>query len=162
VPVTDLTVETINEIFAVNVRSLLLLCARVVPSMIELGGGSIVNLSSITSSVGTPSRAAYAASKGAVDAITRALAQELGEHKIRVNSVAPGIADTQLWARNKSIPGVVETTSKSIPLGRWGTAREVASLIAFLISTDAGYLTAQTIGVDGGMAHTLDLYSGSI
>src|SRR5262249_55645435 len=84
VPVTDLTVETINEIFAVNVRSLLLLCARVVPSMIELGGGSIVNLSSITSSVGTPSRAAYAASKGAVDAITRALAQELGEHNIRV------------------------------------------------------------------------------
>src|SRR5947209_9754011 len=99
---TDATV--IDELLAVNVRAPLLLIAALVPSMTERGRGSIVNLSSVSGLAGTPRRAAYAASKGALDAATRSLAIELGPSGIRVNSVAPGVVDTALWAKTRRSP----------------------------------------------------------
>jgi NAD(P)-dependent dehydrogenase (short-subunit alcohol dehydrogenase family) len=161
-PSTDLTPDLVDELLHTNVRGLLLLTAAFIPGMVERGGGSIVNLSSVSGLRGTPNRSAYAASKGAVDALTRSLAVEYGRHGIRVNAVAPGVIDTQLWARNKAVPGVVEQTSALIPLGRWGTADEVADVIVFLASDAARYVTAQTLSVDGGMAHTADLYGGAV
>jgi NAD(P)-dependent dehydrogenase (short-subunit alcohol dehydrogenase family) len=101
----DTDAALIDRMLAVNIRAPLLLIAALVPSMIERGGGSIVNLSSVSGLVGTPRRAAYAASKGGLDAATRSLAIELGPSGIRVNSVAPGVVDTALWAKNKTIPG---------------------------------------------------------
>lgn len=161
-PFADLDSSTVDGLLRVNVRGLLLLTARIVPTMIEAGGGSVVNLTSVSGLRGTPQRAAYAASKSAVDGMTRALAQELGPVGVRVNAVAPGVVDTDLWARNKQIPGVVEQINRHIPLGRWGTPEEVADVIVFLASDAARYVTAQTIGVDGGMGNTLDLYGGPV
>ena len=121
-PTVDLDAATIDTLLAVNVRAPLLLIAGLLPSMIERGRGSIVNLSSVSGIVGTPRRAAYAASKGAVDAFTRSLAMELGPAGIRVNAVAPGVVDTALWARNKAIPGVVEQIEAQTPLAALGNA----------------------------------------
>lgn len=160
------TVETdaalIDELMAVNVRSPLLLIAALVPSMTAHGGGSIVNLSSVSALVGTPRRAAYAASKAALDAATRSLAIELGPSGIRVNSVAPGVVDTALWAKNKAVPGVVETIEAQTPLRRWATPDDIADVIVFLASDAARFITGETISADGGMARTLDLYGGRV
>jgi NAD(P)-dependent dehydrogenase (short-subunit alcohol dehydrogenase family) len=114
-PTVDLDAALIDNLLAVNIRAPLLLIAAFVPSMVERGGGSIINLSSVLGLVGTPRRAAYAASKGALDAMTRPLAMELGPSGIRVNSVAPGVVDTGLWAKTKAIPGL-SRRSKARPL----------------------------------------------
>ncbi len=112
--------------------------------------------------IGTPRRSAYGATKGAIDAATRSLATELGPDNIRVNAVAPGVVDTQLWANNKAIPGVIEQVEQQTPLRRWSTPEDVADAIVFLATPAARFITGQTICVDGGMAHTLDLYSGGV
>lgn len=161
-PSTDLDAATVDLLLAVNVRNLLLLTTAVLPGMVARGRGAIVNVSSVSGLTGTPRRAAYAATKGAVDAMTRSLAMEFGPQGIRVNAVAPGVIDTDLWSRNKAVPGVVETVTAQVPLRRWGTPAEVADVIVFLASDAARYVTAQTISVDGGMAHTLDLYGGAV
>jgi NAD(P)-dependent dehydrogenase (short-subunit alcohol dehydrogenase family) len=152
----------IDRLLAVNVRAPLLLIAALIPSMIERRNGAIVNLSSVSGLVGTPKRAAYAASKGALDAATRSLAIELGPHGIRVNSVAPGVVDTALWAKNKEVPGVVETIEAQTPLRRWATPEDVADVIVFLASDAARFITGEIVSADGGMAKTLDLYSGPV
>jgi NAD(P)-dependent dehydrogenase (short-subunit alcohol dehydrogenase family) len=160
------TVDTdgalIDEMLAVNVRAPLLLIAAVLPSMLAAGRGAIVNLSSVSGLVGTPRRTAYAASKGALDAATRSLAIELGPAGIRVNSVAPGVVDTDLWAKNKAIPGVVETIEAQTPLRRWAQPDDIADVIVFLCSDAARFVTGETISVDGGLARTLDLYGGAV
>ncbi len=158
----DTDAEVIDEMLAVNIRAPLLMTATVVPSMIEHRSGSIINLSSVSALVGTPRRAAYAASKGGLDAATRSLAMELGRSGIRVNSVAPGVVDTALWAKNKGIPGVIEMIEAQTPLGRWAVPEDVADVIVFLASDAARFVTGETITADGGMARTLDLYGGSV
>jgi NAD(P)-dependent dehydrogenase (short-subunit alcohol dehydrogenase family) len=158
----DTDAALVDEMLAVNVRAPLLLIGALVPAMTERGGGSIVNLSSVSSVVGTPRRAAYAASKGALDAMTRSLAIELGPKGIRVNAVAPGVVDTALWAKNKAIPGVVEGIEQQTPLRRWADAEDIADVIVFLASDAARMITGETISADGGMARTLDLYGGAV
>jgi 3alpha(or 20beta)-hydroxysteroid dehydrogenase len=162
VPTTDLTAGLIDELFAVNVRAPLLLIAALIPAMRAAGGGSIVNLSSVSGVVGTPRRSAYGATKGAIDAATRSLAIELGPDNIRVNAIAPGVVDTDLWAKNKAIPGVIEQVARQTPLRRWSVPEDIADVVVFLASPAARFLTGETLCVDGGMARTLDLYSGSV
>ena len=147
---------------AVNVRAPLLLIAALVPGMVARGGGSIISLSSVSGVVGTPRRSAYAASKGAIDAATRSLAIELGGDGIRVNSVAPGVVDTDLWARNKAIEGVVAEVEGQTPLGRWAQPADIADVVVFLASDASRFITGETLCADGGMARTLDLYSGAV
>jgi NAD(P)-dependent dehydrogenase (short-subunit alcohol dehydrogenase family) len=161
-PAVDLDVGVIDRLYALNVRAPLLLVAALLPGMIERGRGSIVNLSSVSGVIGTPKRAAYAATKGAVDAATRSLAVELGPLGVRVNSVAPGVVDTDLWAKNKAIPGVVGQIEAQIPLRRWSVPDDVADVVVFLASDASRYVTGETIGVDGGMSKTLDLYGGPV
>lgn len=158
----DTDAAVIDGLLAVNVRAPLLLIAALLPSMVELRRGSIINLSSVSGLVGTPRRAAYAASKGALDAATRSLAIEVGPAGIRVNAVAPGVVDTALWAKNKAVPGVVETIEEQTPLRRWATPEDIADVIVFLASDAARFVTGETISVDGGMARTLDLYGGPV
>jgi NAD(P)-dependent dehydrogenase (short-subunit alcohol dehydrogenase family) len=161
-PSVDLTAPVVDAMLTVNVRNLLLLTTALLPGMVERRSGSIVNVSSISGLRGTPRRSAYAATKGAVDAMTRSLAMEYGPHGVRVNAVAPGVIDTELWRRSKETPGVVEEVNATIALRRWGTTDEVADVIVFLASDAARYVTGQTISVDGGQAHTLDLYGGAV
>ena len=159
---TELDAMTIDGIHAVNVRGTLLLSTSLIPAMVATGGGSIVNVSSISGVRGTPRRAAYAASKAAVDGMTRSLAMEFGPAGVRVNAVAPGTITTAMWERNRAIPGVIEQVESQIALRRWGTPEDVADVVLFLASDLSGYVTAQTIEVDGGMASTLDLYGGAV
>ena len=161
-PTVDTDIATIDKILAVNVRAPLLLIAALLPSMTERGRGSIINLSSVSGVIGTPRRAAYAASKGAIDAATRSLAVELGPFGIRVNSVAPGVVDTALWASNKKIGGVPEAINALTPLRRWADPEDVADVIVFLASDASRFVTGETISADGGMAHALDLYAGPV
>jgi len=162
VQTTRLTAELIDDMFAVNVRAPLLLIGAVIPAMRRAGGGSIINLSSVSGVIGTPRRSAYGATKGAIDAATRSLAAELGPDNIRVNAVAPGVVDTQLWAKNKAVPGVIEQVEQQTALRRWSTPEDVADAIVFLATPAARFITGETICVDGGMARTLDLYSGGV
>lgn len=161
-PTVTIDAALVDRLYAVNVRAPLLLVAALIPAMIERGGGSIVNLSSVSGVVGTPNRAAYAATKGAVDAATRSLAVELGPVGIRVNAVAPGVVDTDLWARNKGVPGVVEQIEGQTPLRRWAVPEDIADVVVFLASDAARFVTGETICADGGMARTLDLYRGAV
>ncbi len=161
-PTVELDAALVDRLLAVNVRAPLLLIAALIPAMTERGGGSIVNLSSVSGVVGTPNRAAYAATKGALDAATRSLAIELGPVGIRVNAVAPGVVDTALWAKNKLVPGVVEQIEDQTPLGRWAVPADIAEVVVFLASDAARFLTGETISADGGMARTLDLYGGAV
>jgi NAD(P)-dependent dehydrogenase (short-subunit alcohol dehydrogenase family) len=161
-PTEELDGAVLDRLWAVNVRAPLLLVAGLVPGLRARGGGSIINLSSVSGVVGTPRRAAYAATKGAIDAATRSLAMELGPWGIRVNSVAPGVVDTDLWARNKAIAGVVEQIEAQTPLRRWSTPEDIADVVVFLASEGARFVTGETISADGGMARTLDLYGGPV
>jgi NAD(P)-dependent dehydrogenase (short-subunit alcohol dehydrogenase family) len=159
---SDLDAALIDNLLAVNVRAPLLLIGALTASMVARGSGSIINLSSISGVMGTPRRSAYGATKGAIDAATRSLAIELGPSGIRVNSVAPGVVDTALWARNKAVEGVVELVEGQTPLRRWATPEDIADVIVFLASDAARFITGETICVDGGMAHTFDLYDGPV
>jgi NAD(P)-dependent dehydrogenase (short-subunit alcohol dehydrogenase family) len=161
-PTADTDAAIIDEMLAVNVRAPLLVIAALIPAMTERRRGSIINLSSVSGLIGTPRRAAYAASKGAIDAATRSLAMELGPLGIRVNSVAPGVVDTALWASNKKVDGVVEAVKNLTPLRRWAEPADIADVITFLASDAARFVTGETISVDGGMAHALDLYGGPV
>jgi NAD(P)-dependent dehydrogenase (short-subunit alcohol dehydrogenase family) len=158
----DTDAALIVQMLAVHVRAPLLLIAALIPSMVKRGKGSIVNVSSVSGLVGTPRRAVYAASKGAVDAATRSLAIELGPSGIKVNAVDPGVVDTALWANNKSVNGVVEMIEDQTPVRRWATPGDIADVIVFLASDAARFITGETISADGGMARTLDLYGGSV
>ena len=161
-PTEELDAALVDRLYAVNVRAPLLLIAALVPSMIERASGVIISISSGSAVVGTPRRAAYAATKGAIDAATRSLAIELGPSGIRVNSVAPGVVDTEMWARNKAIPGVIEEIEALTPLRRWATPEDVADVVAFLASDAARFVTGETVCVDGGLARTTDLYGGAV
>jgi NAD(P)-dependent dehydrogenase (short-subunit alcohol dehydrogenase family) len=161
-PLSETSAEVIDRQYAVNVRAPLLLIAALAPSMAERGGGSVINLSSVSGIVGTPHRAAYAATKGAIDAATRSLAMELGPLGIRVNAVAPGVVDTDLWAKNKAVPGVVEKIDALTPLRRWATPEDIADVVVFLACDASRFVTGETLSADGGMARTLDLYGGEV
>jgi NAD(P)-dependent dehydrogenase (short-subunit alcohol dehydrogenase family) len=161
-PSEELNAEQIDELLGVNVRAPLLLIAALLPAMRAARSGSIINLTTLSAIRGTPRRAAYAASKGALEAATRSLAMELGPDGIRVNAVAPGVVDTALWAKNRAIPGVIESIEAQTPLRRWATAEDVADVIVFLASDGARFMTGQTVSPDGGMAATLDLYGGAV
>lgn len=156
-PTAGLTAEVIDAQYAVNVRAPLLLIAALLPDV-----RSIINLSSVSGVVGTPNRAAYAATKGAIDAATRSLAMELGPAGTRVNSVAPGAVVTDLWTTNRAVPGVIEAIEAQTALRRWATPTDIAGVVVFLASDAARFVTGETICADGGMARTLDLYGGPV
>jgi NAD(P)-dependent dehydrogenase (short-subunit alcohol dehydrogenase family) len=161
-PTEETEAALVDRLYAVNVRAPILLVGALIPAMRAAGGASIVNVTSVSGLVGTPRRAAYAATKGALDAVTRSLAIELGPDHIRVNAVAPGVVDTHMWAANKKVPGVVEAVEAQTALRRWSTPEDIAEVILFLASDAARFVTGETLSADGGMAKTLNLYGGPV
>jgi 3-oxoacyl-[acyl-carrier protein] reductase len=117
--------------------------------MMKARGGSIVNLTSVVGETGNPGQAAYAATKGGLIALTKAVARELASRNIRVNAVAPGFIDTDMTS---ALPEAAKTGMlNSIPLARLGTAQEVADCVAWLASDKASYVTGEVVRVNGGM-----------
>lgn len=152
----DLVEADLDRIIAVNFRSFLMLSAGLGPAMMERGGGSIINISSVASLRGPVGRVAYAATKGAIDAMTRALAADWGAKGIRVNAVNPGLIVTAMTEeRLANTPGLAEDLAARTALKRLGHLDDVAGVIVFLASDTARYITGETITVDGGMVHTL-------
>jgi NAD(P)-dependent dehydrogenase (short-subunit alcohol dehydrogenase family) len=122
-------------------------------AMMESGGGSIVNVSSIAGALTHPWMAPYCVSKAGLDMLTRCAADELGEHWIRVNSVLPGVVKTPMAAALSETPISRDEYLSLMPISRIGEPEDVGRLVAFLLSDDAGWITGQRIGVDGG--HTI-------
>ncbi len=152
------TVEELDLLWRVNVRSALLLTAAVVPAMLARGSGSIVSISSISALRGAPRRSIYAATKAALDGMTRALAMEYGPRGIRANAVAPGVVETEMWRENLAKPGVADAVLGLIPTRRLSTAEEVAEVVVFLASDAARAITGEVISADGGIHATVNLW----
>lgn len=149
----QLTEDDFDLVFSINVRSLVMLSIGLAPSMVARGGGSVINISSVAGVHGPLGRVAYAGTKGAVDAMTRALAADWGPDGIRVNSVAPGLIATAIWedARN-NVPGLIEDLAGQIALKRWGFGDDIADVVLFFASDASRYVTGETLVVDGGLA----------
>ena len=149
----QLTEADFDLVFSINVRSLAMLSIGLAPSMIARGGGSVINISSVASVHGPLGRVAYSGTKGAVDAMTRALAADWGPDGIRVNSIAPGLIATAIWedARN-NVPGLIDDLAGQIALKRWGIGDDIADVVLFFASDASRYVTGETLVVDGGLA----------
>lgn len=148
--VTDIAEDAWKRAFAVNVDSMLFMCQAAVPGMIESGGGAIVNVSTVASIRAFPG-VAYGTTKGAVNSLTITLAGRLARNNIRVNAILPGYIDTPLVAPVWQNESVREANLRQVPLRRFGTAWEIASVAAFLASDEASYVTGALIPVDGGL-----------
>jgi NAD(P)-dependent dehydrogenase (short-subunit alcohol dehydrogenase family) len=157
-PSEELTADEIDWMLHTNVRSALLLTTAILPSMIAERSGSIVSISSVSGLRGTPRRAAYAASKAAIDGMTRAWAMEYGPIGIRANAVAPGVVHTEMWRENLAKPGVAESVTGVIPTRRLTEPSEVANVVLFLASDASSAITGETLSADGGIHATVNLY----
>lgn len=145
-PFLDLTAGDFDLTFAVDVRGSFLAAQAAARHMRDRGeGGCIVNITSVHEHIPRPDFSVYAAAKAALGMLSRALALELGEHRIRVNSVAPGVIATP---RNEAD---AEKLDPQVPLGRPGKPEEVAALVAWLCSDEAAYVTGSSYVIDGGM-----------
>jgi len=154
-PIVRSTIEELAEdawdrTIAVNLKSVFLVTQAVIPIMRRRRGGRIVNVSSLVGRTGESSPH-YAAAKGGVNTLTKALARELAPHAIAVNAVAPGLVDTPLHAKfTNDVQAIFDRVVPKVPLGRAGTPADVAAWIVFLASDQAAYVTGQVIEVDGG------------
>ena len=145
---------TWDKIFDVNLKGLFRGCRAVIPQMRQRGGGAIVNLASIDALSGAIGHLAYSASKGGVTALTRSLATDHAVDNIRVNAVCPGTITTPMVEKMFKDTGDINAARNASiakhPLGRLASAGEVASVIVFLCSNDASFITGQSVSVDGG------------
>ena len=141
----------------VNVKSMYFMCKAILPLMIKQNGGSIINISSCASSLkGFPNRFVYGATKGAVIGLTKSIAADFVKKNIRCNSIAPGTVFSPSWQdRVNQSPDPVQAKKDFIarqPMGRLGTAEEIAAVAVYLASDDATFTTGSTIHVDGGIS----------
>jgi 3-oxoacyl-[acyl-carrier protein] reductase len=143
-----LEVEDVRTVLDTNVGGVFNVTRAVVPHMISRRAGKIVNVSSVSGEKGGRGQTNYAASKGAVNALTRALAVELASRRINVNCVAPGVIETEMSAEIRERAG--DEVKARILLRRFGMPRDVANAVWFLVSKHADYITGQVLHVDGG------------
>jgi 3-oxoacyl-[acyl-carrier protein] reductase len=142
--------EEWDVVIRTNLKSAFNCAKPAVKVMMRQRTGRIINISSVSGVMGNGGQTNYSASKAGLIGFTKALAREVAARNITVNAVAPGFVPTDL---TNSLPENLKAeTMKMIPLGRWGTAEEVAQAVAFLASDEAAYITGQTLNVDGGMA----------
>ncbi len=147
----DYDLDAFNRVIDINLRGVFIATQRAARAMVEAGiEGAIVNMSSVNAQVAIPAIPAYCASKGGVMQLTKVAALALAKHNIRVNAVGPGSIDTEMMAGVNASPEAFRVAMSRTPLGRPGTAREIADVVAFLCSKRASYITGETIYVDGG------------
>ncbi len=147
----DYDLDDFDAVLSVNLRGVFVSTQRAARTMVAQGiKGAIVNMSSINAQLAIPAIPAYCASKGGVMQLTKVAALALAKNGIRVNAVGPGSIDTAMMAGVNSSPEAFKTAMSRTPLGRPGTAEEIANVVAFLCSAKASYITGETIYVDGG------------
>jgi 3-oxoacyl-[acyl-carrier protein] reductase len=142
--------EQWRDVIDTNLNGTYNYCRAVTQPMLSRRQGSIINLSSVAAEFGSRGQVNYAASKGGIDGLTRCLAKELASRKVRVNGVAPGMIETDMSQVVRNLAG--DRIKEYIPLRRVGQAPEIASVVAFLASDDASYMTGQILRVDGGLS----------
>ena len=150
--VHDVSFERWQRVIDVNLNGVFHCIQAVLPDMIEAGWGRIVNISSSSTHSGAPYMAPYVAAKSAVNGLTKTLALEYGPNGITVNAVPPGFIDTPMLraAADKGFLGDIDQTIAATPVRRIGRPEDIAAACAFLISEEAGYITGQILGVNGG------------
>ena len=154
----ETSIEDFDRLFETNVRGTWVVCTEAAKQMIRAGhGGAICCVSSISAHVGAPYQTAYCGTKGAISMLAKALACDLGEHGIRVNAVEPGWVMTPMSAPMMEDEAVVKYYTDRIPIHRSAKPEELASVIAYLLSPDASYVTAATLLVDGGFIVNAEL-----
>ncbi|MCX4090767.1 SDR family NAD(P)-dependent oxidoreductase [Nocardia sp. alder85J] len=149
----NLDFEQWERIIDINLHGVFHGVQAVLPDMMEAGWGRIVNISSSSTHSGQPFMSAYVAAKSAVNGLTKSLALELGPHGITVNAVPPGFIDTPMLRRSEEkqlLGGTIEEHAQRTPVRRVGLPSDIAAAVAFLVSEDAGYITGQILGVNGG------------
>ena len=149
---TEQTVEHYHQICDINIRGVLLSMKHEIPAMLRSGGGAIVNNSSLAGHLGFPGASVYAASKFAVIGLTKSAALEFAGQGVRVNSVSPGLIQTEMFDRafGEGETEMKKTIRDKTPVGRIGTPEEIASAVLWLSSPGAAFTTGQDIIVDGG------------
>lgn len=156
-PLTEISVEDIDLTYHVDLRAVLLLSRAAFPHLAATSG-AIVNVSSMTAFAVQIDGGLYSAAKAGVVALTQQAAVEWGPHGVRVNSVAPGMVRSAMSAAVYADPVLSEKRRMLAPLRRIGEPSEVGTVVAFLLSDDAAYVSGNTITVDGGLVHTLIMH----
>jgi 2-hydroxycyclohexanecarboxyl-CoA dehydrogenase len=154
-PFTEITLESWERMLAINLTGTFHCLQAAAPDMLEARWGRMVTIASVSAQSGAPRMAHYVASKGGVIGLTRALALELARDGVTVNVVSPGMIDTPMLRRaagGGAIGQLEKVAARSVPVGRAGTADEIAATCAFLCSDEAAFITGQVVGVNGGMA----------
>lgn len=147
-----ITADAWQEMFDVNVTGVFHCCQVALPDMVAAGWGRIVNISSSSAQRGSPYMAHYAAAKGAVITLTRSLAAEYARKGVTVNDIPPSGIDTPMARRSQAEGNLFDpdALAKRIPVGHMGTVEDIATAAAFLCSDEAGFITGQVLGVNGG------------
>lgn len=146
-PVLEMTLEAWRSVLETNLTGAFLCAQAAARRMVDTGGGAIVNVTSVHEHIPMSGSAPYTASKHGLGGLTKVMALELGPHRIRVNAVAPGQIATRMTGQEDQPPQPIE-----VPLGRAGDAREVGTLVAWLCSAQASYVTGASYVVDGGLS----------
>jgi glucose 1-dehydrogenase/3-oxoacyl-[acyl-carrier protein] reductase len=159
-PLLKITPEQYDVVYNVNVRAQFFMMQKAVAYMVEHGGGSIVNLTSVHGIAGAPEHSVYAGTKGAIIAQTRTLGIELAHKGVRINAIAPGWVVVENHSKafeGSTMESAMEDAKDAVPLGRPGFPVEIAKLACFLCSDDAQYIVGQTIVADGGTTAMMSL-----
>ncbi len=149
-PILEADEENLDRVLSVNLMGTLNCCRAFIPSMVAGGRGVVVNLSSAAAASAAGLVEMYSVSKGAIETLTRQLAQDLGPQGVRVNAIAPGQMFTEGTAPSYA-GDLFEARAKTVPLRRIGTPEDIANAVSFLVSEQASYITGQILHVDGGV-----------
>lgn len=150
-PFNRLSEEDFRNDFEINVLGAVRIIQKLLPNLKRSESASIVLFSSVAAKLGMPFHASVAASKSALEGLTKSMAAEFALQKIRVNAIAPSLTDTNLASQLLSTPEKREASTKRHPLQKLGNSEEMAKMTAFLLSDNATWITGQIIGIDGGM-----------